>query len=102
MGLQKLHRDTQKCAFKCSYAVVKGNGRDVMKDPITDKGKRSKKGRLSLQRYENGKWETVAAEMQGTGTDKGLDHLVTVYKDGCLHVDRSMANIRERSNQVSS
>ena len=22
--LQKLHRDTQKCAFKCSYAVIGG------------------------------------------------------------------------------
>ena len=24
--LQRLHRDTQKCAFKCSYAVVNGKG----------------------------------------------------------------------------
>ena len=24
--LQKLNRDTQKCAFKCSYAVVNGKG----------------------------------------------------------------------------
>lgn len=38
--LQKLHRDTQKCAFKCSYALVNGQGMDVVKDPITDPGKR--------------------------------------------------------------
>lgn len=24
--LQRLDRDTQKCAFKCSYAVIKGKG----------------------------------------------------------------------------
>ena len=48
--LQRLDRDTQKCAFKCSYAVVDGNGVDVYKDPITDPGKKSKKGRLSLEK----------------------------------------------------
>merc|ERR1711993_76508 len=32
--LQQLHRDTQKCAFKCSYAMVNGTGVDVVKDPI--------------------------------------------------------------------
>merc|ERR1711896_102333 len=34
--LQKLHRDTQKCAFKCSYARVSGKDVEVYKDPITD------------------------------------------------------------------
>eukprot|EP00659_Diplonema_papillatum_P004499 gene4499-6969_t len=37
--LQKLHRDTQKCAFKCSFAVVDNKKVDVYKDPITDPGK---------------------------------------------------------------
>merc|ERR1719433_541641 len=32
--LQKLHRDTQKCAFKCSYACVNGEGVNVFKDPV--------------------------------------------------------------------
>ena len=27
--LQKLHRDTQKCAYKCSYAVINGEGVSV-------------------------------------------------------------------------
>merc|ERR1712224_958144 len=27
--LQKMHRDTQKCAFKCSYALIKGKDVDV-------------------------------------------------------------------------
>eukprot|EP00755_Sulcionema_specki_P014340 Sspe_Gene.56400::Locus_31028_Transcript_1_1_Confidence_1.000_Length_2012::g.56400::m.56400/K03462/NAMPT; nicotinamide phosphoribosyltransferase len=56
--LQKLHRDTQKCAFKCSYACVDGKEIDVFKDPITDPGKVSKKGRLTLHRNDKGEWET--------------------------------------------
>merc|ERR1719390_50443 len=47
--LQKLNRDTFKCAFKCSEITVNGKASDVFKDPITDKGKASKKGRLTLQ-----------------------------------------------------
>jgi nicotinamide phosphoribosyltransferase len=46
--LQKLDRDTQKFAFKVSAAKVSGTWRDVFKDPVTDTGKRSKKGRLDL------------------------------------------------------
>ncbi len=42
--MQKLDRDTQKFAIKCSAAKVKGEWRDVFKDPITDPGKKSKKG----------------------------------------------------------
>merc|ERR1719272_2694285 len=57
--LQKLHRDTQKFAFKCSYALIGGVGRDVIKDPITDPGKKSKMGRLTLERGEDGKLVTV-------------------------------------------
>ena len=49
--LQKLNRDTQKCAFKCSEITKKGGATTlVFKDPITDKGKQSKKGKLSLER----------------------------------------------------
>ncbi|KAK6034063.1 nicotinate phosphoribosyltransferase, (NAPRTase) family [Cooperia oncophora] len=51
---QRLNRDTQKCAFKCSHVVVNGEEggslRDVYKNPVTDEGKRSKKGYLTLQR----------------------------------------------------
>jgi hypothetical protein len=41
--------DTQKCAFKCCSIVVNGEEREVFKDPITDPGKKSKKGRLTLE-----------------------------------------------------
>merc|ERR1712151_804392 len=48
--LQRLDRDTFKCAFKCSEITVGKEKRAVFKDPITDPGKISKKGRLTLQK----------------------------------------------------
>merc|ERR1719387_231835 len=51
--LQKVNRDTFKCAFKCSEITVNGTSREVFKDPITDSGKASKKGRLTLQKSED-------------------------------------------------
>lgn len=54
--LQKVDRDTQSFAMKCSSIMVDGEWRDVFKDPVTDPNKVSKKGRFDgLQtRYENG------------------------------------------------
>jgi nicotinamide phosphoribosyltransferase len=52
--LQKMNRDTQKCAFKCSFIRREIDGvvteMAVFKDPITSPGKKSKKGRLSVHR----------------------------------------------------
>jgi len=90
--LQKLHRDTEKCAFKCSYAKVNGEDRDVVKDPITDPGKKSKKGRLSLEK-SGGTWSTVT-EGKGAPTK---DQLVEVFRNGSLMVDYTMESIRARA-----
>jgi nicotinamide phosphoribosyltransferase len=48
--LQKNDRDTQKFAIKCSHGIVNGEERDVYKDPITDSGKKSKRGKICLYR----------------------------------------------------
>lgn len=48
--LQKVNRDTQRFAFKCS-AMEDGRGwRDVRKEPL-DQSKRSKAGRMQLSRF---------------------------------------------------
>ncbi len=44
--LQKLNRDTHSFAFKCSQILKNDTWYDVYKDPITDKGKKSKRGRF--------------------------------------------------------
>jgi len=94
--LQKLHRDTQKFAFKCSYAVVNGVARDVVKDPITDPGKRSKKGRLTLERDADGNFTTTT---EGKG-DPAKDILVEVFRDGEVLVHHTLAQVRERAAVV--
>lgn len=43
-----LDRDTMKFAMKCSEQVIDGERLDIVKDPITDPGKRSKAGRFAL------------------------------------------------------
>lgn len=84
--LQKLNRDTQKFAFKCSSATVAGIGRDVYKCPVTDNGKTSKKGRLSL----------VNGETKKGGNHKD-DQLVMVYENGNVTERYTLATIRERA-----
>jgi len=103
--LQRLDRDTQKFALKCSAARVAGEWIDVYKDPVTDKGKQSKRGRMSLLRHrEYGGYRTVQipADAAGLGeveTPAGYDEaLVTVWENGKLLQDWTFAQIRERAN----
>ncbi|KJH52489.1 hypothetical protein DICVIV_01335 [Dictyocaulus viviparus] len=91
--LQRIDRDTQKCAFKCSHVVVNGEQRDVYKNPATDEGKRSKKGYLTLELNSSGNLNTVE---EGLG-DPEKDLLQTVYEDGHLLVDWTLDEIRERA-----
>lgn len=118
--LQKLDRDTFKCAFKCSEIVVNGESRPVFKDPISDPGKASKKGRLTLQKLDfeipegglyksskesgvaggegayhvHGDWVTVA---EGKGEPE-KDVLIEVFRNGDLLVDHKFDDIRLRAD----
>jgi nicotinamide phosphoribosyltransferase len=92
--LQKLNRDTQRFAFKCSSAQVNGKERDVFKQPITDSGKRSKSGRLKLvmeQTHTGSYLKTVPA------SDPREDQMRVVFRNGDLIVDQTLAEVRERS-----
>merc|ERR1712100_134690 len=125
--LQKVNRDTFKCAFKCSEITVDGKSREVFKDPITDSGKASKKGRLTLMTAEDAAAMgfTDADKYQprqgddgtagGTGFlhytadnkyvtvasgkgDASKDVLVDVFKDGVLLKDWKLDEIRARAD----
>jgi len=91
--LQRLDRDTQKCAYKCSYVVVDGEGRDVYKDPVTDPGKKSKRGRQVLIK-KDGEFKTVRQE--DTSQD---DEMYTVFENGELTTEWTFDQIRTRSQQ---
>lgn len=64
--------------MKCSYAVVDGVGRDVFKDPITDKGKKSKKGRIKLI-SANGENITILSS-EDENFDSHFNLLTPVYR----------------------
>jgi len=93
--LQQLDRDTLKFAMKCSAAKVGGEWRDVWKDPITDPGKASKRGRFALV-VEDGAWRTVPE-----AGNAARDRLRLVYRDGELFNETSFAEIRARANATA-
>lgn len=91
--LQQVNRDTLKFAMKASAIEVDGEWRDVFKDPITDNGKRSKKGILSVIKV-NGNYETIRrSELKGR-----KDELITIYRNGKLFNETTFAKVRELSN----
>jgi nicotinamide phosphoribosyltransferase len=90
--LQKLDRDTQKFAFKCSSVKISGQNIEVYKQPITDLEKSSKAGMLKLILRDNGKFETVKKEIAGE------DQLIEVFRNGSIMKEYDLNEIRERAN----
>jgi nicotinamide phosphoribosyltransferase len=102
--LQKLDRDTQKFALKCSAARIDGNWIDVFKDPVTDHAKASKRGRLTLARHrERDTFMTVALPDDAIEADAAMldpgweDALQTVWENGELLRDWRFAEVRAKS-----
>jgi nicotinamide phosphoribosyltransferase len=91
--LQQINRDLLKFAMKCSAIRVNGEWRDVYKDPITDKGKRSKRGLLALVE-RNGVYTTVSQSEAGSN-----DVLKVRFHNGELFNQTTFAEVRERANQ---
>jgi nicotinamide phosphoribosyltransferase len=92
--LQQLNRDTQKFAFKCSTVTVNGQDRDVFKDPVEGHDKASKRGRLALH-YKNGAWSTPRVARSASDAE---DQLRTVFRDGELLVEQTIAGVRNCAN----
>lgn len=95
--LQKINRDTQKFALKCSYALVDGKEVNVQKSPIemNEKGeiiksfKTSKAGKLKLIETPQG-MKTVSE------SENGNDILLTVFENGELKVRHTFEQVRQR------
>jgi nicotinamide phosphoribosyltransferase len=105
--LQQLNRDTQKFALKCSAARIDGRWIDVYKDPVTDHGKHSKRGRMTLLRHrEYGTFKTVAIPAAAQSLDEmekpvGYDDaMLTVWENGKLVNDWTFAQVRERADSA--
>ena len=73
---------------------VGGEAREVYKDPVTDPGKRSKRGRLVLVRDEDtGDLVTVREEERGDREDL----MVTVFENGELVRDWTWEEVKARA-----
>lgn len=91
--LQKLNRDTERFAFKCSSVVVDGAERDVFKRPVTDGSKVSKAGRLKLVRLPNGQLQTLRSHEH----PELPDELVEVFRNGEVTRSWTFDEIRQRA-----
>jgi nicotinamide phosphoribosyltransferase len=95
--LQAWNRDTLKYAMKASARCdTDGFWYDVFKDPISDHGKLSKKGRLGLIRGAGLGSSTIMTVPKNVADQKG-NLLRKVFRNGELLVDDTFANIRERA-----
>ena len=94
--LQKIDRDTLKFAYKCSAIVTNGELREVYKQPITDSGKNSKRGRLDLIKDENGEYKTVQMVDEKTIAAENSQMRV-VFENGELLTDDGLDEIRKRA-----
>jgi nicotinamide phosphoribosyltransferase len=99
--LQKIDRDTMRFAMKASAIEIDDVWTDVYKDPKTDPGKRSKRGRLALVNNETA-WNDFAMKT-GLETVREADlHgrvnlLRPVFRNGELLVDEPLSVIRRRA-----
>jgi len=78
--------------MKASAIRVDGEWGDVYKDPITDSGKRSKRGRLALSED----FETFRVEELD-----GENLLVPVFRDGKLLMDYSFDEVKNSQILIS-
>jgi nicotinamide phosphoribosyltransferase len=113
--LQIVDRDTQRFAMKCSAmsrtvrvedgdlgSGFKTEWFDVVKDPVTDPGKKSKAGRVTLWTNTGGEFASGVTAPAGW-TDKGIggwtDALVPVYWNGNLHNEITFDQVRANARK---
>lgn len=91
-GILRNHtRDTLGAAFKATCVCRNGEWQPIMKDPVTDQGKKSYKGFVSVVK-EDGQYKTVEG-----GHPKDL--LQTVFKDGQLVKDFTWQEVKDLYNK---
>jgi nicotinamide phosphoribosyltransferase len=100
--LQQIDRDTQKFAMKCSAAKINGEWVDVFKDPITDKVKASKKGRITLWTNSGGEFASSVTAPTGW-TDRGIggwtEAMEEVFRDGKLIKEVTFDQVRANASK---
>jgi nicotinamide phosphoribosyltransferase len=90
--LQQLDRDTIKAAMKGSARLIRTNGQwyEMFKDPITDQGKSSLRGRVDLFQTDNGLVTAKEGELNYPSA------LIDVFMNGKLLIDDEFETIQAR------
>jgi len=107
--MQNMTRDTCKFAIKCSsittehWSTIEFGGdmtttvdHDIFKDPITDPGKTSKKGKVTTALNRNGKYCTVTVAQAEDPNSEYTKVLYPVYLNGQLLSNDTLDAIRKR------
>jgi nicotinamide phosphoribosyltransferase len=87
---QMVNRDTMKFAMKCSAARIRGNWVHVYKDPVTDSGKASKRGRVTLYQDRDGTYRSGVEDWE-------TPVLQVVYENGELRNQTTFEEVRQRA-----
>ncbi len=97
--LQKFDRDTQNFAIKASYGerIVNGNIEffNLVKEPITSKGKRSKAGKLKLQKGVNQYLTLSSAKETDVQFNSYVDYMDVVFDNGKLVREQTFDEIKK-------
>lgn len=93
--LQKVNRDTLSFAMKTSAIRIAGEWRDVYKQPITDLGKSSKRGRLAVVKNNQG-WQTLREDQLGAQQNQ----LQPVFRNGRLLQDVNFEQVRQQATHT--
>jgi nicotinamide phosphoribosyltransferase len=81
--------------MKCSAVCIDGVWHDVSKQPVTDPGKGSKRGRFALIGAPGG-YQTVPP---AAGQD---DLLQAVYRDGQILLEAKFSQVRARAAEAAT
>ena len=96
--LQKVNRDSLRFAQKACAILVDGKWRGIAKDPVTDHGKKSKEGVLTLVRSKmTGELMTARLDKNSLN-DEFEDVHRLVYHLGDLYNETTLDEVRTRSN----
>lgn len=90
-------RDSLGFAMKATWCQINGQPKEIFKHPKTDSGmKNSLKGLICVKQDDNGKYYAVD---QVSKEEEENSCLTTVFKDGVITRETSLADIRARVNE---
>jgi len=105
-NLQAHDRDEQKYAIKASKVQIGETEIAIEKNPITDAGKKSKKGELKLVKKQistnpSEEWMNFVTLQEGdAGYDEAVSLLEPVFLNGKLLKEFSFAEVRENAKVI--